>query len=85
VAHRQLHQKFNGSDGIHGTGISIASTSRCHRSFVERLCPAHYLQAIGFQRIIPGSGSGNSGLTTALNYLTPGANSPIDALNARRT
>lgn len=31
-----------------------------------------------FNGLFPGAGVGNAGLTTAVNYLTPGANSPID-------
>ena len=38
-----------------------------------------------FNGLFPGSGTGNAGLTSAVNYLTPGANSPInDLLTAGR-
>ena len=33
-----------------------------------------------FNGLFPGSGTGNAGLTSALNYLTPGASSPINSL-----
>ena len=33
-----------------------------------------------FNGLFPGSGTGNAGLTSAVNYLTPGANSPINDL-----
>ncbi len=33
-----------------------------------------------FNGLFPGSGTGNAGLASAVNYLTPGANSPIDGL-----
>jgi outer membrane receptor protein involved in Fe transport len=33
-----------------------------------------------FNGLFPGSGTGNAGLTSALNYLTPGASSPINDL-----
>lgn len=33
-----------------------------------------------FNGLFPGSGTGNAGLTSAVNYLTPGPNSPINSL-----
>lgn len=35
-----------------------------------------------FNGLFPGSGTGNAGLASAVNYLTPGANSPINSLLA---
>jgi hypothetical protein len=73
---------FNGSDGIHATGnqyridLDLPITNSW-RAFLR----ARYLQSNwDFNGIFPGSGSGNSGLTTALNYLTPGAASPISSV-----
>ena len=36
-----------------------------------------------FNGLFPGSGTGNAGLASAVNYLTPGANSPINDLLTR--
>ena len=42
---------------------------------------ARYLKySYDFNGLFPGSGTGNAGLTSAVNYLTPGANSPINDL-----
>src|SRR6202011_2399621 len=42
---------------------------------------ARFLQSNwDFNGIFPGSGSGNGSLTSAVNYLTPGANSPLNSL-----
>jgi outer membrane receptor protein involved in Fe transport len=48
---------------------------------VEIFARARYLDLKDdFNGLFPGSGSGNAGLTSALNYLTPGAASPINKL-----
>lgn len=42
---------------------------------------ARYLKySYDFNGLFPGSGTGNAGLTSAVNYLTPGATSPINDL-----
>lgn len=42
---------------------------------------ARYLKySYDFNGLFPGSGTGNAGLTSAVNYLTPGAGSPINDL-----
>jgi outer membrane receptor protein involved in Fe transport len=70
------------SEGIH------AETSQIRLDFERRLSDefdvfAHvrYLDlAWDFNGLFPGSGVGNAGLTSAVNYLTPGPNSPINGL-----
>ncbi|MDB5455934.1 MAG: TonB-dependent receptor [Caulobacter sp.] len=48
---------------------------------VEVFARARYLDlSDDFNGIFPGSGTGNAGLTSAVNYLTPGATSPINNL-----
>lgn len=72
-------RNFNGADGIHGTGnqyrIDFELPIDHSWSVFAR---ARYLQSNwDFNGIFPGSGAGgNSGLQTALTYLTPGI-SPI--------
>ena len=75
-------RNFNGSDGIHGTGnqyrIDVGVPINDQWSLFAR---ARYLQSNwDFNAIFPGSGAGNGSLTSALNYLTPGAASPINSL-----
>jgi iron complex outermembrane receptor protein len=73
-------RNFSSSEGIHGTGnqyrldfeLPVANDWTV-------FARARYLQSNwDFNGIFPGSGTGNSGLTTALNYLTPGI-SPISS------
>ncbi len=40
----------------------------------------YFKYSYDFNGLFPGSGTGNAGLTSALNYLTPGAASPINSL-----
>jgi len=71
-------RNFNGSEGIHGTGnqYRIDLELPIDHSW-SIFAHARYLQSNwDFNGIFPGSGTGNSGLQTALTYLTPGI-SPI--------
>jgi iron complex outermembrane receptor protein len=76
---------FSSSNGIHATGnqyridVNVPITDQWS-TFLR----ARYLQSNwDFNGVFPGSGSGNSGLTTAVNYLTPGGStSPISSLLA---
>lgn len=73
-------RNFNGSQGIHGTGnqYRIDLELPIDHSW-SVFAHTRYLQTNwDFNGIFPGSGTGNSGLTTALNYLTPGV-SPINS------
>ena len=48
---------------------------------ISLFAKARYLDySYNFNGLFPGSGTGNAGLTSALNYLTPGATSPINDL-----
>ena len=40
----------------------------------------YFKYSYDFNGLFPGSGTGNAGLTSAVNYLTPGPNSPINGL-----
>ncbi len=42
----------------------------------------YFKYSYDFNGLFPGSGTGNAGLTSAVNYLTPGASSPINSLLA---
>jgi iron complex outermembrane recepter protein len=72
---------FSATNGIHGTGnqyrLDLDMPINNQWSVFAR---ARYLQSNwDFNGIFPGSGSGNGSLTSALNYLTPGATSPINS------
>ena len=75
-------RNFSSSNGIHGTGnqyrLDLDLPINDQWSVFAR---ARFLQSNwDFNGIFPGSGSsGNGGVTSALNYLTPGATSPIDS------
>jgi outer membrane receptor protein involved in Fe transport len=73
---------FSASNGIHGTGNNYRIDLNVPITDAWAVfARARYLQSNwDFNGVFPGSGSGNSGLTTAVNYLTPGANSPINLL-----
>lgn len=48
---------------------------------IDLFLHSRYLKySYDFNGLFPGSGTGNAGLTSAVNYLTPGANSPINDL-----
>jgi iron complex outermembrane recepter protein len=73
-------RNFNGEQGIHGSGnqyrvdFEMPITDRLKVFARSRFLQSNW----DFNGIFPGSGTGNSGLTTALNYLTPGGTtSPI--------
>jgi iron complex outermembrane receptor protein len=75
-------RNFSAANGIHGTGnqyrVDFDMPVNDQWSVFFR---ARYLQSNwDFNGIFPGSGSGNGSLTSAVNYLTPGANSPLNSL-----
>lgn len=49
-------------------------------SFELFLKTRYFKYSYDFNGLFPGSGTGNAGLTSAVNYLTPGASSPINSL-----
>ncbi len=82
VAPGSCLRTFSSSEGIHGTGnqyrvdINVPFSDEWS-GFVK----ARFLQSNwNFNGIFAGSGSGNSGLASAVDYLTPGGGSPIDSL-----
>jgi iron complex outermembrane recepter protein len=82
VAPGSCLRTFSSSEGIHGTGnqyrvdINVPFSDEW-TGFVK----ARFLQSNwNFNGIFAGSGSGNSGLASAVDYLTPGGTSPIDSL-----
>jgi iron complex outermembrane recepter protein len=80
-------RNFNGSDGIHGTGnqYRIDFNLPIDHSW-SVFASARYLQSNwDFNGIFPGSGTGNSGLQTALTYLTPGISPITSTLTAGLT
>jgi iron complex outermembrane receptor protein len=78
---------FNGEQGIHGTGnqyrvdFEMPITSQLRVFAHSRFLQSNW----DFNGIFPGSGTGNSGLTTAQTYLTPGVSPIASALAAGLT
>ena len=76
---------FNGQQGIHATGNQYrVDFDMPINDSLRVFAHTRYLQSNwDFNGIFPGSGTGNSGLTTAENYLTPGGTtSPISSVLA---
>jgi iron complex outermembrane recepter protein len=76
-------RNFNGDEGIHGSGNQYRIDVDMPINHEWRIfAKSRFLQSNwDFNGIFPGSGTGNSGLTTALNYLTPGGTvSPISSV-----
>jgi iron complex outermembrane recepter protein len=81
-AHPSGYREFRYRDGI------VAKTAQVRLDFDKPLSDsfelfghARYLDySYDFNGLFPGSGTGNAGLTSAVNYLTPGAGSPINDL-----
>jgi iron complex outermembrane receptor protein len=73
---------FNGEQGIHASGNQYrVDLDLPINDSLKVFARSRFLQSNwDFNGIFPGSGTGNSGLTTALNYLTPGAASPISSV-----
>ncbi|MET0307361.1 MAG: TonB-dependent receptor [Sphingomonas sp.] len=81
-AHSSGYRDFNYDDGI------VSKTAEARLDFEKPVSDSFTLFGHGrylkysydFNGLFPGSGTGNGGLTSAVNYLTPGANSPINDL-----
>ncbi|MDG2532221.1 TonB-dependent receptor [Sphingomonas sp. HITSZ_GF] len=81
-AHSSGYREFNYDDGI------VAKTWQARLDFEKPVSDSVTLFGHGryldysydFNGLFPGSGTGNAGLTSAVNYLTPGAASPINDL-----
>ena len=82
VAKPDCLRRFSSSEGIHGTGnqyridIDVPFNDEWSAFFKGRFLQSNW----DFNGIFAGSGSGNSGLASAVDYLTPGSTSPIDSL-----
>jgi len=74
-------RNFSGADGIHTTTTQYRiDVQKPITDNLSGFIHARYLHAnFDFNGIFPGSGSGNAGLTSAVNYLNP-TNSPIASL-----
>lgn len=83
-AHSSGYREFNYDDGI------VSKTWQARLDFEKPVSDSITLFGHGryldysydFNGLFPGSGTGNAGLTSAVNYLTPGSASPIGSLLA---
>jgi len=81
-AHSSGFREFNYDDGI------VSKTWQARLDFEKPVSDSITLFGHGryldysydFNGLFPGSGTGNAGLTSAVNYLTPGTSSPINDL-----
>ncbi|MDP5279510.1 TonB-dependent receptor [Sphingomonas sp. DG1-23] len=81
-AHASGYRDFKYRDGV------VAKTWQARLDFEKPVSDSFTLFGHGryldysydFNGLFPGSGTGNAGLTSAVNYLTPGASSPINDL-----
>jgi iron complex outermembrane recepter protein len=81
-AHSSGYREFKYRDGV------VAKTWQARLDFEKPVSDSFTLFGHGryldysydFNGLFPGSGTGNAGLTSAINYLTPGASSPINDL-----
>ncbi|MEQ1725788.1 MAG: TonB-dependent receptor [Sphingopyxis sp.] len=81
-AHPSGFREFRHRDGV------VAKTAQVRLDIeapisdsIDLFAHARYFDySYNFNGLFPGSGTGNAGLTSAANYLTPGAGSPINGL-----
>ncbi|MBB5716741.1 TonB-dependent receptor domain-containing protein [Sphingomonas aerophila] len=81
-AHSSGFREFRGRDGIKARTAQVRlDIDKPITDTIELFARARYLKySYDFNGIFPGSGTGNAGLTSAVNYITPGTNSPINDL-----
>ena len=75
-------RNFSASQGIHATGnlYRLDFEKPINKAFTA-FAKVRYTQTDwDFNGVFAGSGSGNAGLTSAVNYLTPSSASPIESL-----
>ncbi|KQT35428.1 TonB-dependent receptor [Sphingomonas sp. Leaf412] len=84
-AHESGIRPFRGRDGIKAKTAQIRlDIEKPVTDSIDLFARGRYLKySYDFNGIFPGSGTGNAGLTSAVNYLTPGASSPINDLLQR--
>lgn len=81
-AHESGFREFRYRDGIVAKSAQIRlDIDKPVSDTISLFARARYLDySYDFNGLFPGSGTGNAGLTSAVNYLTPGATSPINDL-----
>lgn len=81
-AHPSGFREFRYQDGIKAKTAQFRIDMEAPVSdSINLFLHSRYLKySYDFNGLFPGSGTGNAGLTSAVNYLTPGANSPINDL-----
>ncbi|PZT92869.1 MULTISPECIES: TonB-dependent receptor domain-containing protein [Sphingomonas] len=81
-AHPSGFREFRYRDGIKAKTAQVRfDIEKPVGETIDLFAHARYLKySYDFNGLFPGSGTGNAGLTSAQNYLTPGASSPINDL-----
>lgn len=81
-AHPSGFREFRHRDGVVARTAQVRiDIEKPLSESLEVFAHARYLDySYNFNGLFPGSGTGNAGLTSAVNYLTPGAGSPINGL-----
>ncbi|WP_239024870.1 TonB-dependent receptor domain-containing protein [Sphingomonas corticis] len=84
-AHESGFRSFRGRDGIKAKTAQVRlDIEKPVSDSIDLFARGRYLKySYDFNGIFAGSGTGNAGLTSAVNYLTPGAASPINDLLGR--
>ena len=83
-AHSSGFRNFRYRDGVEAKTAQVRlDIDKPLSDSIDLFAKARYLKySYDFNGLFPGSGTGNAGLTSAVNYLTPGAGSPINGLLA---
>ena len=81
-AHSSGFRDFNYRDGVKAKNAQIRlDFEKPVSDTITLFGRGRYMKySYDFNGLFPGSGTGNAGLTSAVNYLTPGAQSPINDL-----
>ena len=81
-AHPSGFREFRYRDGVKAKTAQIRlDIEKPVNDAITLFAKSRYLKySYDFNGLFPGSGTGNAGLTSAVNYLTPGASSPINDL-----
>jgi iron complex outermembrane recepter protein len=81
-AHESGFREFRYRDGVKTKTAQIRlDIEKPVTDTIDLFARGRYFKySYDFNGLFPGSGTGNAGLTSAVNYLTPGANSPINDL-----
>jgi outer membrane receptor protein involved in Fe transport len=81
-AHPSGFRDFRYRDGVKAKTAQVRlDIEKPVSDSIDLFAKARYLKySYDFNGLFPGSGTGNAGLTSAVNYLTPGTQSPINDL-----